>query len=100
MPVPDARGHVVLAPCPAAAPGPAVHNGHHAGSNKQDHKGGSGGDCAFAPFHAGAALAAAPPIPPVPILAVAAPILRPGATPLTTGPPAPPPPSTGPPLLA
>ena len=91
-------GGLAIAPCAAAGPMVMAEADptHHDPSHKAPHD----GDCAFAPHHAGAAQAAI--IAPVvaPALA-AAPVPEHFAAPLfATGPPAPPPPATGPPLLA
>jgi hypothetical protein len=91
-------GAFAIEPCAAAAPmtmgkGDA---GHHGSSHKGQHE----GDCAFAPHHGGAAT----PDLSSPILA---PVLADAQTPhqqigtvFARGPPAPPPPATGPPALA
>jgi hypothetical protein len=97
--MPDANGGAFsIQPCEAAAPAPMVMHGkaHHGSQHKGQHD----GDCAFSPLHAGAAPAASPPaIVPAPIAAAALPNHSPAPF-FATGPPAPPPPSTGPPALA
>ena len=95
MPVANA-GPFAIQPCPAAdlaAPGSAH---HHHNSSHSSHD----GECAFSPLHAGFAS-----VDTAPLLAVAAaaatPLLASTATAsFPTGPPAPPPPATGPPLIA
>lgn len=83
--------------CSAAAPMPMSHSGgHHDSSQKGQH----GGDCAFAPHHAGMAAAdiEAPLLQPT--LIPAPDPQQPASSIFTTGPPAPPPPATGPPAIA
>ena len=85
--------------CSGDAPAPMAMHGkasHHDGSHKAQHD----GDCAFSPLHAGLATATHAPVILGPSLAAVA--LRdhaPSAY-LATGPPAPPPPATGPPAIA
>ena len=90
-------GAFAIEPCAAAAPLPMVHgNAAHHGSHKEQHD----GDCAFAPHHAGAAQTTLAPILQPPLVA-AAPLPQHFADAVfDTGPPAPPPPATGPPALA
>ena len=97
MPAASAHG-IVLIPCPAASPEPMAHGSHHSDGKKQDHKN-SGSDCSFAPFQAGVDVAsqATPPTPDLTPEAIAP--SAPPSTYLATGPPAPPPPSTGPPSI-
>jgi hypothetical protein len=89
-------GFFAIEPCAAASPMPLSHALHHGPSHKAQHE----GDCAFAPLHAemapadeaGAlvdAVAVAGPAPQAPLRHF-----------LQTGPPSPPPPATGPPILA
>ena len=96
-------GAFAIEPCPAAAPVPSVHaSQHHHDDAAGHHSHGTSheGDCAFAPLLAGFAsldlapqLHAPPPVPQVPAASLA-------AAALNTGPPALPPPATGPPFLA
>jgi hypothetical protein len=99
MPVTDAEGSVVLAPCPAGGPLPMAHGSHDSAPGKQDRHG-KGRDCAFAPLQVGIALwdGAEPALPPVPAVPIAAP--SPEVSYHPAGPPSPPPPPTGPPTLA
>lgn len=95
MPAPS-QGVFAIEPCPAADDVFVGHSATHHGHHKAEH----GGDCAFAPLQAGfASLDLAPAL-----LAVAPTRFAPPAQPLTaafpTGPPAPPPPATGPPTIA
>jgi hypothetical protein len=97
MPV-AAHGTLLIAPCPAAQPVLMVHSGEHSNGKHQQH-GGNFGDCGFAPFQAGVDLAHAAPAPlPAAVVADGLPQQRPLAY-LATGPPSPPPPATGPPML-
>jgi hypothetical protein len=92
-------GAFAIEPCAAAAPAVHVMDGK-ASHHDPSHKGQHDGDCAFAPHHAGMAASTQAP-------ALAGPAISP--TPLSenapapffaTGPPAPPPPATGPPAIA
>lgn len=94
MPTPGAHSFEIM-PCPAAAP---AHMDMRHGPAGRNHSG-SGGDC-FSPLLAGAALPDAPPVisaPPGDRAPTVAPLTLIADTP---GPPALPPPSTGPPPLA
>jgi len=102
MPVANAHGSIELAPCPSAGPVKAehTHHDHHSGSPKQDHKGKAAADCAFAPLHAGLDVWVDPPASLLGLSNVElVPRSRSTAN-APTGPPSPPPPSTGPPLIA
>jgi hypothetical protein len=97
MPAPIG-GAFAIQPCEAAAPVPMVMHGkaHHNNSHKAQHD----GDCAFSPLHAGATPnGQAPALVTVPLAAAALPHHSPAPF-FATGPPAPPPPATGPPALA
>jgi hypothetical protein len=99
--MPAASGAFAIEPCPAAKPSQVIQAGsHHHGKHDRSHKDSQSGDCGFAPLGNAYAhndvAAAAPPA-----------ILISGAVPqslaapsLKTGPPALPPPSTGPPSIA
>ena len=102
MPAPS--GGFALIPCVAVqAPPEAHHGGHHAGHEKQPQEQDRdvSNDCAFAPLLAGSAV-------PASLAAKVAPPFtsrvridrRIENAALPTGPPSPPPPSTGPPTLA
>jgi len=101
MPAPS--GAFAIVPCPAAEPAPLVHmGGHHGGAAKHDpsHRGDHGEDCAFSPLQAGFANVESPPLPaallqPSELYAniAAGPVFK-------AGPPALPPPATGPPAIA
>jgi hypothetical protein len=99
--MPSATGGLfAIEPCPAAEPPPAMTHGsghHHSSSHGSQH---DGGDCAFSPLLAGFTSFAVAGLP-------AGPLPQDEAAPpqsfvvlLKTGPPALPPPSTGPPALA
>lgn len=91
-------GAFAIEPCAAVAPMKMAKSdaAHHGPSHKAQHD----GDCSFAPHHSGTTSAAPAPAMLAPA-AIAAPLFRHvAATFFATGPPAPPPPSTGPPELA
>jgi hypothetical protein len=100
--MPSAGGNAfAIEPCPAAEPVMQM-AGHHAGSTKHvpSHKPDHGGDCAFSPIHAGFASSDMP-VPLRPPLQLAdLPVSIATIPAFATGPPAPPPPATGPPALA
>jgi len=101
MPVPSG-GAFAIQPCPAATPEPLAHAaGHHHGKHDSSHRfAGHNGDCAFAPLlTAFAAIDASGPLP-VPVVSASLPIGIFSPPALKTGPPALPPPATGPPALA
>lgn len=104
MPVLGADGAIVLAPCPAAAPvKPDGHEGHHASPSDKDdpaHSDGNSGDCAFAPLAAGVDLWDAPQPALWRVASEPQTRLRARTAFEPRGPPAPPPPATGPPLTA
>ena len=99
-------GAFAIEPCVAAAPAPMLHASHHGSSHGgashhgSSHQNQHDGDCSFAPHQAGIAPVAEMPalVAPAPVVAV----LRQtsAASFFPTGPPAPPPPATGPPALA
>jgi hypothetical protein len=96
MPAPE-HGVFAIAPCPAADDGLASQgSSHHHGPQKAQHD----GDCAFAPLLAGFAMTDAAPA----LIATAAtaelPLSHREIAAFPTGPPAPPPPATGPPAIA
>lgn len=98
MPAPTG-GAFAIEPCAAAAPAPMAMVGkvlHHDSSHKAQHD----GDCAFSPLHAGLASATHAPIITGPTLGATALPDHSPAPYLATGPPAPPPPATGPPAIA
>jgi hypothetical protein len=100
MPSPNG-GAFAIELCPAAEPAPMAHAaGHHQGKHDPSHKAQHDGDCAFSPLLAGFTPADLPSELPSPSLAADAPITRTAAPALKTGPPALPPPATGPPALA
>jgi hypothetical protein len=97
-------GPFAIEPCPAVAPQPMVHMGGHHGvmpaNHGSSHKEHQGGDACFSALLVGFAPLDGPAILPSRSIVTPAPV-RFSATPfLATGPPAPPPPSTGPPVLA
>jgi len=100
MPEPQA-GAFAIVPCPAADAQPmAMPTGSHSAGDHAPHKDQHSGDCSFSPFHAGFTSAAAlAPIPPA-VVNAANPRAHVSLPVRATGPPAPPPPSTGPPVLA
>jgi len=94
-------GMFAIEPCPAAQ-GPSLHAAMHHHRGNADHRshGGHDGDCGFAPLSTGVASVDLAPLLATPGL-VAQPRSAPLATPLLkTGPPALPPPATGPPVIA
>jgi hypothetical protein len=96
MPAP-AGGAFAIAPCTASAPAPLSHaSSHHGSSHKNQHE----GDCAFAPLQSALAKAEAPAL--VPVRSLPPIMLGENKTApfFATGPPAPPPPATGPPTSA
>jgi hypothetical protein len=96
MPAPGG-GSFAIQPCPAADFAPPDRGAsHHHRSSHGDHS----GDCAFAPLHAGAAPLHQPPLIEAPAPTTAKPLDRILIAAFPTGPPAPPPPSTGPPSIA
>lgn len=98
MPAPSS-GAFAIEPCPAAdaaSMAMSADNYGHKNSGKDQHS----SDCAFAPFHAGLAHASEPASLASPALATAATYRADWPPFLATGPPALPPPSTGPPALA
>jgi hypothetical protein len=98
MPTP-AHGAFAIEPCPAADPQPMVMDGH-ADRTGKGHKDHLGGDACFSALQIAFAPVDQPPINLEPLV-TAAPATD--ASPVTvraTGPPAPPPPSTGPPAIA
>jgi hypothetical protein len=100
--MPSAAGGVfVIEPCPSGGPAPMAHAMHHGASHKDSpHRTQHQADCTFAPHHAGAPpVALAPPLA-APLLASASRDESIVAGYAPTGPPAPPPPATGPPALA
>ena len=99
MPATNAQGVVVLMPCPGAEPVKVAHSAHHSKSEKQGHESKAGQDCSFAPFHASVDVAVSEDLTPPSIRAGVAPVTPVGFSYLATGPPAPPPPATGPPAL-
>ncbi|QIK78277.1 hypothetical protein G7077_04525 [Sphingomonas piscis] len=104
MPAPEGGFNIV--PCIAAAPAPAAKHGHgghddHGKNHDSSKEHGKSADCVFAPLLASAMLPdlAVPTTPFLSVRTVPVPAPR-GAANLPTGPPALPPPSTGPPALA
>jgi hypothetical protein len=96
MPAP-AHGVFAIAPCPALDDGVARHSAtHHHGSHKAQHD----GECAFAPLQAGFTSSDAPPVILAAIAPAETPLTHPAIASFPTGPPAPPPPATGPPAIA
>jgi len=96
MPAP-AHGVYAIAPCPAADDGLASQgSSHHHGPQKAQHD----GDCAFAPLLAGFAAADPSPMVPASTAMAESPLSHPEIAAFPTGPPAPPPPATGPPAIA
>jgi hypothetical protein len=97
-------GAFAIEPCPAAAPRAMVHMaGHHGampGDNGSSHKDHQGGDACFSALLIGFASASQPALVPAPTIVAAAPLSFFAAPVLARGPPALPPPSTGPPLIA
>jgi hypothetical protein len=99
--MPSATGGLfAIEPCPAAEPPPAMTHGsghHHSSPRGSQHH---GGDCAFSPLLTGFASFAVSELPaaPLPQAETAPPRSLVGL--FKTGPPALPPPSTGPPALA
>jgi hypothetical protein len=95
MPVADS-GAFAIQPCPAAdaAPGPPHH--HHRGSPHAGHD----GDCAFAPLHTDFGSAGSARLVPLPPAEVDRPLQSAAIASIPTGPPALPPPATGPPAIA
>lgn len=101
MPAP-AHGVFAIEPCPSADPQPMVMEGHGArtGDHGGAHKDHLGGDACFSSLQIGFAAVDQPSIQLAPPVAGAP---ATDASPVTlraTGPPAPPPPSTGPPAIA
>ena len=96
MPAPE-RGPFAIQPCPAAefAPVPAAQHHRHGSSHGQHD-----GDCAFAPLHAGFASVDTQPTLAASTPETARPLLSSAIALFPTGPPAPPPPATGPPAIA
>ena len=95
--MPSANGGAfAIEPCAAAAPMPMDHGSKHDPSHKAQHD----GDCSFAPHHAGIAPITLPSALATPAEVAAAPIQRQRAPFFAIGPPAPPPPATGPPAIA
>jgi len=98
----EGAGLFAVEPCPAAGPAPMMHisGGHH---DDGDHKSSTAphtGDCAFQPISLSFAEAQAATIVP-PIATEQSDILEAAvAVRFARGPPAPPPPATGPPALA
>ena len=96
MPAPRG-GPFAIQPCPAAELAPHDRGaGHHHRSSHGDHS----GDCAFAPLMGGFTPAPAAPAIEAPALSTAEPRDHMLTVAFPTGPPAPPPPSTGPPPIA
>jgi len=96
MPAPE-HGIFAIAPCPAVGDGLTGHvAGHHHGSQKTQHA----GDCAFAPLHAGFATMDAAPALIAAAVGTEPRLSHPEIASFPTGPPAPPPPATGPPAIA
>jgi len=96
-------GPFAIEPCPAAAPQPMVHMAGHHGAMPADHGSSDhhqGGDACFSALLVGFAPVDRPAIAPSPAIVTPAPVCFSATSVLTTGPPAPPPPSTGPPALA
>jgi hypothetical protein len=94
-------GAFAIAPCVASVPAQLAKVAHHHSGTHEDpaHKAQHQGDCAFAPLGAGFATSASSPQLPAPIRANGIRhrhVMTPSAP---TGPPALPPPSTGPPPL-
>jgi hypothetical protein len=97
MPVAGA-GAFAIAPCPAADAAPMVMAAgfafkQHHGTGRDQHA----SDCAFAPFHSAFAAAPGPSALPASFAAPDILLSFSGSSALATGPPALPPPSTGPP---
>jgi hypothetical protein len=99
MPAPNG-GLFAIEPCPAAAALPLLEAGrHHHGNHGSGHGAAHDGDCAFGSLLTNAAPSAIPALAPAPAV-VADAIARSSAAPvLKTGPPALPPPATGPPAI-
>jgi len=96
MPAP-AHGVFAIAPCPAADDGLTGHAAsHHHNSQKAQHD----GDCAFAPLLASVAAGDPSPMVPAATARAESPLSHPEIASFPTGPPAPPPPATGPPAIA
>lgn len=99
MPAPSG-GAFALEPCPAAGEAPVISMAaHHHESHHQSHKAGHDGECAFSPLTVAFAGYDVPlALLPIQLDGAAAPGVA-VAPFFPTGPPAPPPPSTGPPAL-
>lgn len=99
-----AEGHgFAVELCPSAAAMPMADMGHQRGIAPNGHgsqHNDQHGECAFSPLQAGFAPADEVARVAGPISAPVAPLRSFAATVFTTGPPSPPPPSTGPPALA
>lgn len=96
-------GAFAIEPCPAAASAPLTHMaGHHHGKAHHDtgHGASHNGDCAFSPFSIAFASADAPVTLTTSIAVDKTAFALHRADDLKTGPPALPPPSTGPPAIA
>ena len=100
MPAPE-QGAFAIQRCPAADPVPTMqmHLRTHA-DHDAHHKGQHDSECSFSPLLAGFATADLPALIQPPLAGSAASISLPSALDRKTGPPAPPPPATGPPLTA
>lgn len=90
-----------IEPCPAADPAPMVHMaGHHGAKHDPSHQADHGGDCAFSPLQAGFASFDGAPLPPIVAKVGELPVTYSHGPAFKTGPPALPPPATGPPTIA
>jgi len=103
MPAPSG-GAFAIEPCPATEPAPMVQMADHYGAMPSDHgsphKDHHGGDACFSALLVGFAPVDQPALLPAAALAAAAPANASSFPFLATGPPALPPPSTGPPAVA
>jgi hypothetical protein len=96
-----AGGAFAIEPCPAATEQVMIHMaGHHGAKRDPAHRTDHNGECAFSPLSTGLGsvdipVALLPPIQPEYLPASAR-----EASPFKTGPPALPPPATGPPIIA
>ena len=96
-------GGFAIEPCPAAAPAPSLHgpgHHHHGASDHRSHGTNHDGECAFSPLLAGVAELDTAPTLAAPARVEEAATSTTAAAHLKTGPPALPPPATGPPSFA
>lgn len=96
MPAPD-HGVFAVEPCPAADPATMAGMADHHGSSHKDHQ---GDDACFSALLIGFAPTDATPTIVSASTMAETPLAHPAIAALPTGPPAPPPPATGPPQIA